>query len=103
MKNLFYGKRKLMASYYGHEAAIKDLWMTSNAQKFVSASFDRYNRWWDTETGKCLGKYTSNTPVNGQKIKKNSKKFGKNHQILNFFLCRTYQPHRRMDFSSWSN
>lgn len=63
-----YGKRKLMASYYGHQAAIKDLWMTKDAKQFITASFDRYCRYWDTETGKCLGKYTTNTPVNVARI-----------------------------------
>ena len=28
------------------------------------ASFDRYCRLWDTESGKCLGKWGTNTPIN---------------------------------------
>ena len=42
--------------------------MTSDAKQFVTSSFDRYSRWWDVETGKCLRKYTSNTPINVVRI-----------------------------------
>ena len=57
-----------LASYHGHQTSIKDMWMTSNAKQFVTSSFDRFSRWWDVETGKCLRKYTSNTPINVVRI-----------------------------------
>lgn len=63
-----YGKRKLMASYYGHTAAIKDLWQTNDCRRFITASFDRYTRMWDTESGKCIGKWGTNTPINTARI-----------------------------------
>lgn len=59
-----YGKRKLMASYHGHHAAVKDLVQSHDATRFITASFDRFCRLWDTETGKCLGKWGTNTPLN---------------------------------------
>jgi len=59
-----YGKRKLMASYHGHHAAVKDMVQSYDAKRFITASFDRFSRLWDTETGKCLGKWGTNTPLN---------------------------------------
>ena len=44
------------------------MWMTNDAKNFVTSSFDRYSRWWDAETGKCIEKFTCNTPINVVRI-----------------------------------
>ena len=44
-------KRQLMRSYKGHNAAVRDMQFNHSGQRFVSASFDRHLRLWDTESG----------------------------------------------------
>mmetsp|Transcript_8354 Transcript_8354/g.16827 ORF Transcript_8354/g.16827 Transcript_8354/m.16827 type:complete len:749 (-) Transcript_8354:217-2463(-) len=52
-------EKKLMRTYVGHDAAVRDVQFNSDGTKFLSASFDRYLRLWDTESGKVLGTYTN--------------------------------------------
>jgi pre-mRNA-processing factor 17 len=46
--------QQLMRTYTGHHAAVRDVQFNHDGTKFVSASFDRYLRLWDTATGKVL-------------------------------------------------
>jgi pre-mRNA-processing factor 17 len=43
-----------MRTYEGHRAAVRDVQFNQDGSKFVSASFDRYLRLWDTESGQVL-------------------------------------------------
>jgi len=73
-----YGKRRLLRTYDGHskgvrqtDMTLKGLWtinlMELNAkisirilgENFISASYDRFIKYWDTETGKCISKFTN--------------------------------------------
>lgn len=54
-----YNKKKCMLSYLGHQQGVKDLCFTEDGTRFISCSFDKYVRYWDTETGKCISKYTT--------------------------------------------
>lgn len=47
-------EKKLMRTYSGHAAAVRDVQFNADGSRFVSASFDRYLRLWETETGKAL-------------------------------------------------
>jgi len=38
----------------GHSQAVKDVAFNKSGEKFLSASFDRQIKMWDTETGKCI-------------------------------------------------
>ena len=48
------GERRVMRTYEGHKAAVRDVQFNHVGSKFVSASFDRFLRLWDTESGKVL-------------------------------------------------
>jgi pre-mRNA-processing factor 17 len=50
---------QLMRTYIGHSAAVRDVQFNQNGKQFVSASFDRYLRLWDTETGQVLQTFTN--------------------------------------------
>jgi len=50
--------KKVMRTYIGHTAAVRDVQFNNDGSKFVSCSFDRYLRLWNTESGslaKCWG------------------------------------------------
>ena len=45
--------------YMGHQRAVRDIQFSPDGRRFLSASYDRYVKEWDTETGQCLGAYTN--------------------------------------------
>ncbi|EME48321.1 hypothetical protein DOTSEDRAFT_83991 [Dothistroma septosporum NZE10] len=58
-----YHDRELLRSYNGHTKSVVDVDFTPDGSKFISASYDRQMKVWDTETGTCLGRYsTGSTP-----------------------------------------
>lgn len=52
-------ERRVLRTYIGHSAAVRDVQFNHDGRKFVSASFDRYLRLWDTETGQVLQTFTN--------------------------------------------
>jgi len=52
-------QKKVMRTYEGHSAAVRDVQFNNDGSKFVSCSFDRFLRLWDVESGKVLGTYTN--------------------------------------------
>ncbi|PKS08660.1 hypothetical protein jhhlp_004713 [Lomentospora prolificans] len=54
-----YHNRELLRSYSGHTKAVSDLCFNYDGAKFISASWDRMIKLWDTETGKCISKFTT--------------------------------------------
>ncbi len=54
-----HNQRQVKRTYLGHTGGIKDVEFTSDGQKFLSCSFDRHTKLWDTETGACLGDYAN--------------------------------------------
>ena len=54
-----YHDRELLRSYSGHTKALSDLCFNYDGTKFISSSWDRMIKLWDTETGKCISKFTT--------------------------------------------
>ncbi|KAF2751728.1 WD40 repeat-like protein [Sporormia fimetaria CBS 119925] len=54
-----YHQRELLRTYSGHTKSVNDIDFNPSGTQFISASYDRYMKLWDTETGKCINKFTS--------------------------------------------
>lgn len=58
----FHG-RELLRSYSGHTKSVVDVDFSPDGTKFITASYDRQMKVWDTETGACTGRFsTGSTP-----------------------------------------
>lgn len=55
-----FGSRACMQTYMGHTAAVRDACFTNDGRRFVTASYDRFLKLWDTETGKCISAFSNN-------------------------------------------
>ncbi|CAG0898940.1 unnamed protein product [Darwinula stevensoni] len=54
-----YGQRRCIRSYIGHRQAVRDICFDNSGQNFLSASYDRFIKLWNTETGQCISRFTS--------------------------------------------
>ncbi|KAI0179016.1 WD40 repeat-like protein [Hypoxylon sp. FL1284] len=54
-----YHQKELLRSYLGHTKAVSDICFNIDGTQFLSASYDRQMKLWDTETGACLNKFTT--------------------------------------------
>ncbi|KAI0217244.1 hypothetical protein L0F63_002941 [Massospora cicadina] len=54
-----YHDRKCLRTFLGHTKAVRDVNFNSKGTRFISASYDRYVKIWDTETGKCIRTFTT--------------------------------------------
>ena len=54
-----YHQRELLRTYSGHTKSVNDIDFNPSGTQFVSASYDRYMKLWDTETGKVVNKFTT--------------------------------------------
>ncbi|KAJ8122406.1 hypothetical protein O1611_g9849 [Lasiodiplodia mahajangana] len=59
-----YHNKELLRSYCGHTKAVTDISFNRDGTQFISGSFDRAMKLWDTETGKCLAKFSSGKTPN---------------------------------------
>ncbi|KAI3340750.1 WD40-repeat-containing domain protein [Ustulina deusta] len=59
-----YHNREVLRSYCGHTKAILDVSFNHDGSQFISGSFDRFMKLWDTETGQCLSKFTTGKTPN---------------------------------------
>lgn len=54
-----YNNRQCLRTYLGHTKGVRDICFTNDGRKFITASFDKYLKLWDTETGQCISKFTN--------------------------------------------
>lgn len=54
-----YHERELLRTYSGHSKALSDICFNSTGTQFLSSSYDRMMKLWDTETGVCISKFTT--------------------------------------------
>lgn len=54
-----YHQRELLRTFSGHSKAITDTNFHPSGKTFLTASFDRQIKLWDTEYGKCIGRFTT--------------------------------------------
>ncbi|QPG95801.1 hypothetical protein C2857_002139 [Epichloe festucae Fl1] len=54
-----YHDKELLRSYSGHSKAVSDICFNTSGTQFLSASYDRTIKLWDTETGGCISKFTT--------------------------------------------
>ena len=56
-----YHDRELLRSYSGHNKSVVDIDFTQDGTKFLTASYDRQMKVWDTEIGACVGRFSTNS------------------------------------------
>ncbi|RDA90251.1 hypothetical protein CP533_0667 [Ophiocordyceps camponoti-saundersi (nom. inval.)] len=54
-----YHDRELLRTYSGHSKAVSDICFNNAGTQFLSSSYDRMIKLWDTETGRCVTKFTT--------------------------------------------
>ena len=54
-----YHQKELLRTYSGHNKALSDIAFSPSGKQFLSASYDRMIKLWDTETGKCVNRFTT--------------------------------------------
>ncbi|CAC5382507.1 CDC40 [Mytilus coruscus] len=54
-----YNDRRLVRTYSGHKQAVRDACFNNSGTEFLSCAYDRFCKFWDTETGECKARFTS--------------------------------------------
>ncbi|KAI9322294.1 WD40-repeat-containing domain protein [Dichotomocladium elegans] len=54
-----YHDRSLLRTMIGHSKAVRDIAFSNDGRRFLSASYDRYVKLWDTETGQCIRSFST--------------------------------------------
>lgn len=66
-----YKDRELLRIFSGHSRAVKDVDFSPDGRKFLSSSYDRKVKLWDTETGQCIFKTDAPAIANAVKFNPN--------------------------------
>ncbi|KAG0033358.1 hypothetical protein BGZ82_006132 [Podila clonocystis] len=54
-----YHDRRVLRTFIGHSKAVRDVTFNNDGTKFMSASYDRNMKLWDTETGQCISTFST--------------------------------------------
>ncbi len=71
-----YNSKKCLRTFEGHRAGVRNICFSKQGDKFLSTSFDRWLKLWDTETGKVIWRGTSGkVPFDGTLYPENENEF----------------------------
>ena len=59
-----YHDREQLRIISGHDKSVKDIDFNPTGTKFLSTSYDKMIKLWDTETGKCISRFTTGRTAN---------------------------------------
>ena len=54
----FYNERRCIRTYAGHSQAVRDVSFNNAGTEFLSASYDKTVKLWDTETGQVKSRFS---------------------------------------------
>ncbi|KAJ3036853.1 pre-mRNA-processing factor 17 [Rhizophlyctis rosea] len=54
-----YHERRCLRTYMGHTKGVRDITFSNDGRRFLTASYDKYIKLWDTETGQCISRFTT--------------------------------------------
>ena len=54
-----YHDRKCLRTFQGHNKSVKDITFSHDGKLFLSASYDKWIKLWNTETGQCISSFTT--------------------------------------------
>ena len=58
-----YNDRRCLRTFIGHSKGVRDVTFNNDGTRFLSASYDKMIKLWDTETGKCISRFTPNNKI----------------------------------------
>ncbi|GAC98337.1 hypothetical protein PHSY_005930 [Pseudozyma hubeiensis SY62] len=59
-----YHDRACLRTFMGHTQGVRDVAFSPDGRRFLSTSYDRHIKLWDTETGACLSTFTPGSTAN---------------------------------------
>lgn len=72
-----YNDKRCLRTYQGHDVGVRDIDFSNDGKKFLSTSYDKWLKVWDTEYGKVISRHTSGSqPFDGTFYPR------ENHQFL---------------------
>lgn len=78
---------KCLRTFNGHSEGIRDICFNSDGSRFMSCSYDRYIKLWDTETGQVISRHTSKkipycVKIHPEKDKENEVVVGQHDKLV---------------------